>query len=131
MESPEVRFDDVVRADIEHRYADIDLDDRYVEVCEPGSLEVCGCVAQAPIGVTAFITEVDGSMKIHVEFLGDIDEPVRVVVRLTGVRKGFAEHRFPDRTAEQFEANERFIQSAYPASDQTEVEGGSLVVDGE
>ena len=42
--------------------------------------------------------------------------PVRLVIRLTGIRKGFAGKRFPDRTREQFLANEKFIRSAYPGN---------------
>jgi hypothetical protein len=39
-----------------------------------------------------------------------------VIVTLTGIRKGFLGRRFPNRTHEQFVANEQFINSAYPAN---------------
>jgi len=42
--------------------------------------------------------------------------PVNVCIRLTGIRKGFAGLRFPDRTREQFLANEKHIRSAYPGN---------------
>ena len=53
--------------------------------------------------------------KVRMQFAEqDPDQIVQVVIRLTGIRKGFLGHRFPDRTSAQFEANERFIRSAYP-----------------
>jgi hypothetical protein len=36
------------------------------------------------------------------------------MLQLVGIRRGFLGQRFPLRTREQFEANEAFINSAYP-----------------
>jgi hypothetical protein len=56
---------------------------------------------------------VEGS-KVRVRIAqADPHQAVQVVIRLTGIRKGFRELRFPDRTKAQFEANERFIKRAY------------------
>jgi len=35
-------------------------------------------------------------------------------LKLTGTRKGFKDFDMPERSKEQFIANERFINSAYP-----------------
>jgi len=40
--------------------------------------------------------------------------PKRVTLKLTGVRKGFKRYDMPERSREQFIANEEFINSAYP-----------------
>ena len=87
------------------------IDPKFLEVCEPGSVQVCGCVADVPVLMGA---AVNGDT-VRLQFAEpDEDQVVQVVLRLTGIRKGFAAHRFPDRTRAQFEANERFIRSAYP-----------------
>jgi hypothetical protein len=110
-ESPEVRFDDVIVAKVAKANAYLPIDPRFVEVCEAGSVQVCGCVPDVPVPVGAVV---DGD-SIRLRFTEeDQTEIVQVVIRLTGIRKGFAGHRFPNRTPEQFEANERFIRSAYP-----------------
>ena len=43
---------------------------------------------------------------------------MNLVIRFSGIRKGFNEQRFPCRTEEQFLANEAFICSAYPGATQ-------------
>lgn len=50
----------------------------------------------------------------------DPEHAVRLVIRLTGIRRGFAGKRFPARTKEQFLANEAFINSAYPSDPKAE-----------
>jgi hypothetical protein len=115
---PEVRFDEVMRCTVSgtdlHTF---DIDPRYLEVCEPGSVEVCGCVAQQPVNSHAYA---DGA-KVRIRLADDVGTTI-VVVRLTGVRKGFSGERFPDRTEEQFVENEKFINSAYPPASPAEDE---------
>jgi len=89
----------------------VPIDPRYIEVCERDSIKVCGCVPDKPVMVGA---AVEGGA-----VLLEIAQPippreVEVTLRLTGIRKGFAGLRFPDRTKEEFEANEAFIKSAQP-----------------
>ena len=107
-EAPEVRFDDVMQAVVQTADTRLTIDPRFLEVCELGSVLVCSCVPHIPVLVGA---AVEG--KIVRIRLADTSQPVRVIVRLTGIRKGFRGLRFPDRTREQFEDNERFIKSAY------------------
>lgn len=109
-ESPEVRFDDIIVEWTEQKNTSIAIDPKFLEVCEPDSVEVCGCVANVPVTVGAVV---EGS-NVEVMFSRQSKKCVRLVIRLTGIRKGFADQRFPNRTKNQFESNERFIRSAYP-----------------
>lgn len=112
-ECPEVRFDDLLIVEGPATDTTVRIDRRYLEVCEPGSIEVCGVTVDAPLLIGA---RVDGH-RVRLRFASpDPSQQVRTVIRLSGIRKGFAFHRFPNRTREQFEANERFIQSAYPGA---------------
>ena len=117
-EMPEVRFDDVIIATVPQSDASqVQIDSRFVEACEPGSLEVCGIAPDKPISVGA---SVHGD-RIWIRCAPpEPGESVRLVLRVTGIRRGFAGKRFPLRTREQFEANERFINSAYPADARAE-----------
>lgn len=110
-ESPEVRFDDVIVKWVKQVDTCIEVDPRFVEVCERGSVEVFGCQSHRPTNIGAVVN----GGKVHLRFAEqDPSQEHRVVLRLTGIRKGFAGMRFPDRTRNQFEHNERFIRSAYP-----------------
>jgi hypothetical protein len=111
---PEVRFDDVQIAlvEISKTVSYIPLDPKYLEVCEPYSFEAWAS-SRKPVAIGCCVE--DGSVRLELN-----DEPIvplRVAIRLTGIRKGFRGLRFPDRTQEEFEANERFIQSAYPGEE--------------
>lgn len=112
LESPEVLFEDILLARIPQKAATLQIDPRFVEVCEPRSLVVSGCVPNVPVVVGA---SVEGSL-VHVRFAVENEtQTVQLVLRLTGVRRGFAGLRFPNRSRRQFQANEAFINSAYPA----------------
>ena len=89
----------------------VPIDPKFLEVCEPQSVQVCGCTPDIPVLIGAVV---EGG-RVHVRIAqSDPNQIVQVVIRLTGIRKGFRGLRFPDRTRAQFEANERFIRSAYP-----------------
>jgi hypothetical protein len=94
------------------RTATVPIDPKFVEVCEKNSIEVCAAQPDRPMMVGA---RVNGS-HVHVTLSEESQTPVRIVLRLTAIRRGFAGVRFPNRTREQFEANERFLQSAYPGA---------------
>ena len=112
LEAPEVRFDDVIVAEVRLRDTEIPIDPRFIEVCQANTIEVCGVSCDVPVAVGA---SVKGG-KVHVRFsTKSARKRARVVIRLTGIRRGFYGQRFPSRTKNQFEANERFINSAYPA----------------
>jgi hypothetical protein len=108
-EGPEVRFDDVIVEWTQQKNTAIAIDPKFLEVCEPDSVEVCGCVANVPVTVGAMVN----GTNVEVSFSRQTKKCVRLVIRLTGIRKGFKGMRFEDRTAEQFRKNEAFINSAY------------------
>jgi hypothetical protein len=91
----------------------VPLDPRFIEVCEPDSLQVCGIVPDLPVAIGAVVEAAGVRVRVGKR---KITTPIQVVIRVTGIRKGFVGHRFPDRTRKQFLANERFIRSAYPGA---------------
>ena len=110
-EMPEVRFDDVMTATVVEDETLLPIDRQFLEVCEPNCVQVCACVPDLPVAVGAVVE--DDSVRVRLGYRGG-DQSVNLVIRLTGVRKGFHSQRFPDRTEAQFLANEAFIRSAYP-----------------
>ena len=114
-EMPTVRFDDIVDLKLPKfapRRFFASVDPKFLEVCEEGTIEVVGYSSDHVGGVGFQVRE----GKIHVK-LPWFNRPRKIVIRLSGIRKGFAHLRFPDRTREQFLANEKFINSAYPANE--------------
>lgn len=109
-EMPEVRFDDFMLVRVKGRVTSVEIDSRFVAVCERGSLAVCGAVGDTGPVRCARIAK--GKLTVETNWLGR--RPSVVSVRITGVRRGFAGLRFPSRTLRQFTANEEFINSAYP-----------------
>lgn len=111
-EMPEVRFDDVIILTVTEKNSVFAVDPKFLDVCEPNTIEVCGATSDEPVTVGVSIQ----NEMIKVKLSRKRKNPVRLVVRLTGIRKGFLNKRFPDRTREQFIANEKFIKKAYPGS---------------
>lgn len=107
MESPEVRFDDIMEVRAVRNTNVFAIDRRFTEVCEKGSVRACSACPDRPVMAGAKVQ--GGSLVVSVS-----NYPANVVVRLTGVRKGFAGVRFPDRREDQFIANEATINAAYP-----------------
>lgn len=110
LETPEVRFDDVLDLKVRQRNQLVVIDPRYLAVCEPGSMRVCGVSCDQPVAVAASVV----GDQVRLRFGRSAKRRVSVVIRLTGIRKGFADRRFPARRHDQFLANERFLNSAYP-----------------
>ena len=110
-EMPEVRFDDVMTATVVEDETLLPIDPQFLEVCEPNCVQVCGCVPDLPIPVGAVVE--NDTIRVRLGARSD-EQSVNLVIRLTGIRKGFSSQRFPNRTEEQFLANEEFIRSAYP-----------------
>jgi hypothetical protein len=113
LEAPEVRFDDVVVVQHQGRITQFAIDPRFVEVCQRGTLAVLSVQPDRPALCGATI-DADGIVRIELD--RDFATPVNLVVHLTGVRRGFLGKRFPDRTRQQFIANEQFLQKAYPGA---------------
>lgn len=115
LEAPEVRFDDVMTILITKRKSVFRVDPKYVSVCERGSIRVCGWSADKLLtGCSVRIVDDRMHVEVSTPWYRLKTLPCLLTLRLTGIRKGFKGKRFPARTREQFEANERFINSAYP-----------------
>ena len=108
-EMPEVRFDDHAEIFPKKRVSKTPIDPKFMEVCEPDSVRVISALGDTAPVRYARIEE--GSIVLGLSMW---KRPTKVCVRLSGIRRGFRNLRFPDRTKNQFEHNERFINSAYP-----------------
>ena len=63
-EMPEVRFDDVMTASVIDSESLLEIDPKYLEVCEPGSVRVCGCVPDLPVLVGATVADPPSASKV-------------------------------------------------------------------
>ena len=89
----------------------VEIDPRFMMVCESGTVCVSGSSSDSTLGMG--LTVKDGHIVIR---RGLFNRSTSAVITLAGVRKGFLNKRFPNRTKEQFDANEKFINSAYPST---------------
>jgi|GEM_PF-5680799 len=115
LEAPEVRFDDVLAA-IELTEAEtyVPIDFRYLDgIDDSQPITVLVSSEDVPVMLSAKVEA--GCIRIRMRG-NEHGEVVRATIRLSGIRKGFAGLRFTHRTKEQFEANERFLRSAYPGA---------------
>ena len=112
MESNEVLFEFVMRdIPLEGANTVTRIDDRFLAVCEPDSMTVTGISGDRAGSVGAVVEKNNVILSAWpISFL----RPSKVTLKLTGTRKGFRGFDMPDRSKEQFIANERFINSAYP-----------------
>lgn len=112
MESNEVLFEFVMRdVPLEGAKTVARIDDRFLAVCEPDSMTITGVVGDRAGSVGAVVEKNNVILSAWpLSFL----RPSKVTLKLTGVRKGFKHLDMPERSKEQFIANERFINSAYP-----------------
>jgi hypothetical protein len=111
-ESPEVVFHDTVKVQMKplgRRITRVKIDPRFLSVCEAGNVWASGYSCDSVQGMSVRV--VGDEVVIRRSWLNCASE---VIVTLTGVRRGFRGLRFPNRTREQFVANEAFINSAYP-----------------
>ena len=112
MESNEVLFEFVMRdVSLEGSKTVARIDDRFLAVCERDSMVITGISGDRAGSVGAVVEENNVILSAWpLSFL----RPTKVTLKLTGVRKGFKHLDMPERSKEQFIANERFINSAYP-----------------
>ena len=112
VESPGVDFTDTIVSVIKQKNQNVEIDSRFFLVCERDTIVCTGAQPNTPVLIGA---EVVGNV-IKVQFSSEKDNDIRVVFSLCGTRRGFLGVRFPERTSEQFEANERFLKSAHPGA---------------
>jgi len=109
MESPEARFEDVVKVTMRSTVAAVPLDPLFLDVVEPGTLIAISAISKHPVAIGA---EVRGD-NLVVKLASMPEESVVVYVRLTGLRKGYGDRRFPTFTEAQMEQNRRFWSQSY------------------
>jgi len=114
MESNEVLFEFVMRdIPLVGSKTVTRIDERFLAVCEPDSLTITGVAGDRAGSVGAVVEKSNVVLSAWpLSFL----RPTKVTLKLTGVRKGFKHLDMPERSKEQFIANEKFINSAYPKS---------------
>lgn len=106
-EMPETRFEDLVRAHMDGTEAIVQIDPRFIAVCEPETIEVVGLVASRPVTLGAEV--LDGTLKI---MASSPVEGVKVMARLSGIRRGHTV-RFPEFSQEQMVRNNQFWSQAH------------------
>lgn len=106
VESPEVRFEDVVRMPVTGPVTRAAIDPRFIEVCEPSLIDVISVTSPLPSSVGAVVEGSD----IVVRVAGDL--PPYVVVTLSGIRSGSRNVRFPQKTRDQMQRNNAFWSTA-------------------
>ena len=115
LEAPDVRFEDVFQdLSVSGRETRHRIDFRFLSVIEPDTLRVVGLVGNRPYSVGA---EIDGEHLVIHALTDKRRRPTLVNAKVSAIRKGFKGMRFPLRDREQFLANERHLNSAYPAKD--------------
>lgn len=107
VESPDVRFEDtlVIERPKGKRTWTHQSCRRFKSVLADGTLEVVSYTTDKPANV-GFSINTDGLIKCTTS-RNPFARPRRIVVKLTGIRRGFKGIRFEPKTKEQFDANER------------------------
>jgi hypothetical protein len=110
VEAPDVRFEDtvVVERPKGARSWSYQWDGRFRSVCEEDTLEVVSCTTDKPSPVGVSVDE-EALVTFNTRLL-PWDRPNRMVVRLTGIRRGFLHVRFEEKTQLEFNANEKRLQ---------------------
>ena len=106
VESPDVRFEDVLRVVVTGHTTIVPLDPVFREVCEPGSIEVISACSPIPTPLGAEVIQ----DQLHIRIAGDL--PSYVTVKLSGIRQGRRGVRFPRHTRSEMERNNRFWSQA-------------------
>ena len=106
VESPEARFQDVVRVPILTPTTTVPIDPVFLAVCEQGSVEVISVASPSPAVVGASLS----GRWLTVKVASDL--PPFVTVLLSGIRLGRRGMRFPVMTRTQMLRNNSFWDQA-------------------
>lgn len=105
VEGPEVRFEDVMRIELpEPPGGRIPIDPLFFSVCEPDSIEVVGLVPSLPVVAGARVS----NREIILSRETYTNQPVSATIKLSGIRLGRKDVRFPRFTEDQYQRNKRF-----------------------
>ena len=103
VEMPEVRFEDVMVFSLrDNKPVSKRIDATFLKVCEDNSIQPVGIVPSRPVKVGAYIKD----SKVFVEV--DDADPVEVVVKISGLRRGMGDRRFASHTREEMVKNNAF-----------------------
>lgn len=105
-EMPETLFEDFAVVTLTEKQQAFELDPRFIEACEPGTLRVTGCVFSQPCVVGASVDH----DRLHTVCRVSPTSNVQATFRISGQRRGFTS-RFPAFTREQMERNNEFWRS--------------------
>lgn len=107
VEAPDVRFEDtiVVERPKWARNWSVNTCGRFRSVLEDGSMEVVAYTADKPVPVGFSIDE-QGVLTVRTSYF-PFHRPNRLVVKLAGIRRGFAGVKFEEKTKAEFDANEK------------------------
>lgn len=89
---------------------DVPIDEKFVTVCEPGSLRCTAYTADLPIPVGTAVKS--GYLRVR-RRSEDCADAVTVLATVSGVRRGRRGLRFPNFSQEQMERNNAFWTKAY------------------
>jgi hypothetical protein len=106
VEMPEVRFEDVVSIETKGRLSvNYKIDEEFMFICEEDSIEAIGYTTSSPCLCGLKIEE--GFLKIEFK----VSIPEKIIVKISGLRKGRRHTRFPVFTEEEMNKNTRFWSS--------------------
>ena len=107
VEAPDVRFEDtiVVERPKWARNWSVNTCGKFRSVLEDGSMEVVSYTTDKPVPVGFSIDE-RGVLYVRTSYL-PFNRPNRLVVKLAGIRRGFAGVKFEQKTQAEFDANEK------------------------
>lgn len=108
VETPDVRFEDVMVCQIRQPEQYFPIDPVFLEACEDGSVVPISAVSTEPRNIGLRVVGGNLLVKCHLTEVGWVPAPFTVYVKLSGIRKGFQDVRFPKRTEEQMERNRDF-----------------------
>ena len=110
LEMPEARFEDMLVLKMTSSSQEFQIDPLFSEATEPGTLYPISAISNEPIYIGARVIN-------HNLLLVELDfEPaseVTIYVRLSGLRRGYKNKRFPTFTDKQMQKNNRFWAEAY------------------
>ena len=106
VEMPEVRFEDLVRGYVSTSRSLLPIDPIFLAVCEENTIEVVSVTTSEPVAAGAKVV----GDQVQVQIANG--EACRVVIRLSGLRKGSMQ-RFPKYSKAQHDRNLDFWRHTY------------------
>jgi hypothetical protein len=103
VEGPDCRFEEVVEACLDGRVSRFKIHPWFIEACEPGTLMVIGCVPQdVPVKIAACVE--DGVVVVRQSYF--MKGASVAGLKITGIRKGYLDERWAERSHNDFVLNE-------------------------